>query len=135
MKLFFPPRISADTVPFWDGCKKHRLLIQKCSTCGHLRWPASYLCPECLSEKAEWVEMSGKGTVYSHITMCKAFHPTLKEQVPYVVAEIDLDEGVRLLSNIEDDGTTQIRCGAKVEVVWQDYEEYTKPIFRITGVE
>lgn len=131
MKEYFAPRISADTAPFWDGCRQHKLLLQKCGRCGHIRWPAAYLCPQCLSEEADWTPMSGRGTLYSYIVMHKAFHPSIEENVPYIVAEIDLEEGVRILSNLEPEEGQTPHCGDRVNLDWCDGQQYSKTVFRI----
>lgn len=132
---FFAPRISADSRSFWDGCREHKLLIQKCRKCGKMRWPAAYLCPDCLSEQTEIVEHSGKGTLYSYTVFHKAFHPSLNEKTPYVVAEVDLEGGIRLVSNLVNAENRKITCGDKVKLKWQDFESYTKPVFEMEDLK
>ncbi len=129
MTDFFAPRVSADTAAFWQGCKEHKLVIQKCKACGKLRWPAAYLCPACLSGDTELVELSGNGEIYSYELFQKAFHPSLEDKVPYLVAAIDLDEGVRLVSNLVDCTVDEVRCGAPVQLRWADGEGYSRPVF------
>jgi len=126
---FFAPRISADTKFFWDSCRNHELKVQKCKRCGKLRWPASYLCPECLCEKSEAVNLPERGVLYSFTIFRKAFHPSLKEALPYVVGEVDLEGGVRLITNIVGCNLENLKCNAVVKLEWQDFEEYTKPVF------
>ena len=127
MQTFFPPRISADTKAFWEGCKAHKLLLQRCRHCGKVIWPAQYLCPDCLSEDLELTEMSGRGTVYSW----EVFHPAMEEKLPYVVAAVDLEEGARMITNLVDCELGQLRCGLPVELRWCDGAEYTRPVFVI----
>lgn len=97
MTEFFEPRISADTKAYWDGCREHKLMVQKCKACGRLRIPASYVCQNCLSTETELVEMKTEGTLYSFVVMHRAFHPSVQDKVPYIVATIDLSEDVRIL--------------------------------------
>lgn len=130
---FFEPRISADTAPFWDGCRMHKLKFQRCKVCGKIRWPAAFLCPECLSEKAELKELSLRGTIYSYVVMKKPFHPSLAEKVPYVVATVDLEHGVRILANLFDCDITKIHCGMAVYIDWCDSSTYSRPIARLEG--
>ena len=127
---FFEPRISEDTKAFWEGCRAHQLRFQRCKTCGKVRWPAGYLCPECLSEDDEYVELPTHGVLYSYIVMRKPFHPSLKEKVPYTVATVDLENGVRILANIPNDDMDGIRCGDPVTIEWCDSEVYSRPIAR-----
>ena len=131
MQTFFPPRISADTKAFWEGCKAHKLLLQRCHHCGKVIWPAQYLCPDCLSEDLELTEMSGRGTVYSWEVFRRAFHPAMEEKLPYVVAAVDLEEGARMITNLVDCELGQLRCGLPVELRWCDGDEYTRPVFVI----
>ena len=128
---FFAPRISADTKMFWEGCKEHKLEIQRCKKCGKLRWPAAFLCPDCLSSEAEMQEMSGEGTLYSYVTFQKAFHPSVQDKVPYTVGVVELEGGVRIISNIVDCEPEQLACNKKVKMKWMDCEEYTKPVFEL----
>ena len=129
---FFAPRISADTKRFWEGCAAHRLLVQKCKKCGKLRWPAGYLCSNCMSEETELVELSGEGTLYSFTVFQKNFHPSLAEEIPYIVCEVDLEGGIRLVSNLISIKSRNPRCGAKVHLKWLDCEGYSKPVFELT---
>ena len=128
---FFAPRISADTKMFWEGCKEHKLEIQRCKKCGKLRWPAAFLCPDCLSSETEMQEMSGDGTLYSYVTFQKAFHPSVQDKLPYTVGVIELEGGVRIISNIVDCEPEQLACNKKVKMKWMDCEEYTKPVFEL----
>ena len=128
---FFAPRISADTKMFWEGCKEHKLEIQRCKKCGKLRWPAAFLCPDCLSGETELQEMSGEGTLYSYVTFQKAFHPSVQDKVPYTVGVVELEGGVRIISNIVDCEPEQLACNKKVKMKWMDCEEYTKPVFEL----
>lgn len=132
---FFEPRISADTKAFWDACREHRLAFQKCSVCGTTRWPAAYLCPNCLSEKFTMAELPQEGVVESFVVFQKPFHPSLKETVPYVTATVDLADGVRIVTNIVNSEPENIRCGARVRLVWADSETYTRPIFELMEEE
>lgn len=128
---FFAPRISADTKMFWEGCKEHKLEIQRCKKCGKLRWPAAFLCPDCLSSETEMQEMSGEGTLYSYVTFQKAFHPSVQDKVPYTVGVVEMEGGVRIISNIVDCEPEQLACNKKLKMKWMDCEEYTKPVFEL----
>lgn len=113
---FFEPRVSADTASFWEGCKSRELRFQKCTACGKLRWPASYLCPDCLSEAYETEAVEKEGKIYSYIVFEKPFHPSLKEKVPYITALVDLSCGLRIHANIPYGERERVRCGAKVKI-------------------
>ena len=94
------PKISDDTAPFWQGCKERRLLFQKCSECGHVRYPASFGCPQCLSPRNTWIESKGRGSIYSFVVFQRAFHPSMADRIPYTVAVVEIEEGPSFLTNI-----------------------------------
>jgi len=125
------PKVNADTKPFWDACRNHELRFQKCTECGHVRWPPSILCPLCYSNKTEWIRASGKGTVFSFVVYHKAFHPGFEADLPYVVAIVELQEGPQFLTNIVGCDPSEMSCEMPVDVVWEDItEEFSLPKFR-----
>lgn len=128
---FFPPRVSEDSKFFWEGCRNHRLLVQRCRACGTPRWPPAYLCSECLSEDVEIVALSPCGVVSSLVVFHRPFAKNLEGQVPYVVATIDMGEGVMLLSNIVNSDPAQINPGSRVMLSWVDGAAYTRPVFEL----
>ena len=125
------PKINADTRAFWEGCREHELRIQKCVDCRHLRWPPAFLCPHCLSQRTNWVTASGRGSVYSYTVYHAAFDPAFREDLPYVVALVALEEGPHLLTNIVGCDPSAVSCEMAVEVVWDDVTETVSlPKFR-----
>lgn len=130
---FFEPRINADAASYWNGCREHKLQFQRCKVCGKLRWPAAYLCPDCLSEETELMEVPAEGKLYSYVVMYKPFHPSVADKVPYVVATVDLSCGVRILTNMFDCQLEQLCCGADVIVDFEDSENYSRPIACLKG--
>ncbi|HIE17640.1 MAG TPA: Zn-ribbon domain-containing OB-fold protein [Dehalococcoidia bacterium] len=126
------PQPNADTKPFWDGCKQHQLRFQKCRDCQYVRWPPSIICPRCHSQDTEWIVASGRGRVYTFAVYHQAFHESFREDLPYITAIIELEEGPHLLSNIVGCNPREVKCDMPVEVVWEDItEEFTLPKFRI----
>ena len=124
------PGPDHDSDPFWQGAKEHKLLIQKCSDCSTLRHPPQPGCPECTSLNSEWQEASGKGTVYSFVIQQQPTHPYFAD-VPYNVVLVELEEGTRLISMLDDVEPDQISIGLPVEVTFEDVnDEVTMPRFR-----
>ncbi len=117
------PRINSDNRPFWESCRKHVLKIQRCMNCGFLRWPPSFLCPDCHSSESKWVAVSGKGTVYTFAVYHTAFYSGFEDEMPYVVALVKLEEGPCMMSNITGCDPNEVSCGMEVEVVWTDATE------------
>ena len=81
--------------PFWDATRDRRLLAQRCAMCDRYVWYPREHCPGCLRSELEWVELSGNGTIYTFNVMRKPGNPMMADAVPYVLALVDLDEGVR----------------------------------------
>jgi len=125
------PEINGDNKEFWIGCKEHELRFQKCKACGHVRWPASVICPLCYSQEFQWIVARGIGKVYSFVAYHVAYHPEFENEVPYVVADVELEEGPRLLTNIVDCRLDEVKCDMPVEVTWEDItEEFSLPKFK-----
>lgn len=92
------PISTRDSAFFWEGAERGELLIQQCEQCRRLWHPPRPMCPQCHSVKMGHTRVSGRGTVYSWIV---PVHPlAFGFAAPPVVALIDLDEGVRLVSNV-----------------------------------
>ncbi|MFQ5873784.1 MAG: Zn-ribbon domain-containing OB-fold protein [Dehalococcoidia bacterium] len=124
------PEITVDNGPFWEGCKRHQLLLQKCSRCGHVRC-ANPTCPRCWSMDHEWVPSSGRGRVYTWVVVHQRYSKAFEEDLPYNVAIVELDQGPRLLTNLVGIESSAIRPDLPVEVVWDDVtDEITLPKFK-----
>ena len=125
------PKVNADTKPFWDGCRNHELRFQKCTECGHVRWPPSIICPLCYSNKTEWICASGRGKVFSFVVYHRAYHPAFEADLPYIVAIVELEEGPHFLTNIVGCDPSAVSCEMPVDVSWEDItEEFSLPKFR-----
>jgi uncharacterized protein len=125
------PRPSEDSAPYWEAAHRGELRMQQCRDCGHVRFPPALLCARCLSEKAEWVRLSGRGNVFSWIVVHQSQHPAFNADTPYNVAIVELEEGPRLHTNILDCPNDQIRIGMPVEVIFEKInDEVALPKFR-----
>ena len=89
------PRIDEETRGFWEACARHELYVQRCRACRTFRHPPRAVCPACLSSDVDWVRSSGRGTVYSFTVTHQNQAPGFRERLPYVLAVVQLDEGVR----------------------------------------
>ena len=128
------PAITPENKPFWDACKAGELRMQRCTGCGHVRYPINPICPRCLSPAAEWVRLSGRGTVFSYIVFHQVYNPAYKDDVPYNVAMIQLEEGPRMFSNVVGVPNDQVKVGDAVEVVFDPVTpEVSLPKFRLAG--
>jgi uncharacterized OB-fold protein len=128
------PRITPDNRPFWDATRRHELRLQRCTGCGRFRYPPAPVCPDCLGEGAAWERVSGRGTVTTWVVFHKLYFPAFAADLPYNVAQVELDEGPRLTANLVGVANDDIRVGLPVEVVFDDVTpEVTLPRFRPTG--
>ena len=127
------PRINADNRYFWEGCRHQTLKFQKCRDCGHVRWPPADFCPACLSNIYDYLVSKGWGRIYTFAVYHQAFHPAFADDLPYTVAIVALDEGPRLLTNIVQCRSDEVKCGMRVTVVWDAVDEtITLPKFKPT---
>ncbi len=117
------------TKPYWDAANNGVFMIQQCQDCqGFIMYPRCF-CPYCLSERVQWVTSEGKGTVYTYSIVHRAPSPDFAEEVPYIVAYIELDEGPRMMSRIHAE-PDQIVVGMRVKVDFEKFSpEITLPVF------
>lgn len=121
MKNLLLPDTTDDYIKvFREACIQHTLIFQRCHDCGHVRWPLSFVCPMCASQKSEWVQSEGKGRVYTFVVFHVPFHSKFTDKVPYIVAVIELREHSHFLTNIIGCDPAQVKCGMEVEIVWED---------------
>lgn len=130
MVQVIPPTPDADDQYFWDGVKEHKLLLQRCSSCQALRQPPSPMCPACNSLDWETQEASGRAKVYSWVA---SQHPTADDPTSRIVVLLDLEEGVRFVSNLVEIDLDDVRFGQDVELVFVKYGSTLLPQFRPVG--
>ena len=109
------PVVNAETKIFWDAAREGRFLVPFCSACGKPHWYPRAICPFCDSDKIEWRNASGKGTIYTFSVMRRA-------KDPYAIAHVTLAEGPTMLTNIVDCDFDKLKIGQPVTVVFQDTE-------------
>jgi uncharacterized OB-fold protein len=125
------PRPTEDSAPYWEAARQGELRMQRCSDCGHIRFPPSLLCARCLSDRCEWTRLSGRGRVFSWIVVHQSQHPAFNADAPYNVVIVELEEGPRLHSTLVDCSTERIAIDMPVEVVFDRInDEITLPKFR-----
>ena len=118
---------------YWEKARQHELWLRRCDDCETAYFYPRDICPHCFSRRTSWIRSSGMGTLHAFSVVYRAPHPCFKDSVPYVAAVIELDEGVRIPSNLVDVDVDpkNIRIGMAVEVVFDDVtEEVTLPKFR-----
>ena len=108
------PIVTDDSAVFWDAATEGRLVAQRCGDCGVLRHPPRPMCPHCHSLNIDVVDLSGRGTIYSYAILHHPQHPAF--DYPVFAVLVDLDEGIRVVSNIVGVAKDEIRIGMLVEV-------------------
>ncbi len=111
-----PDEISA---PFFAGTREGKLMLQHCTACGTWSFPVRERCPHCFAAKLEWRQSSGRGTLYTFTIMHQVMNPGFASSVPYNVAQVDLEEGVRMVSNVVGIDNKALRVGMKLEAVFE----------------
>jgi len=125
------PEITPEMAPFFEAAKRRELVVQRCTACGALRFPARAACNRCMAREVEWVPVAGMGRVFSTAVMHQANHPAYEATLPYTVAQIELDCGVRMISNVVDCPAHEVAIDMPVEVAWEERSpEVTLPVFR-----
>jgi uncharacterized protein len=106
------PAVSTENEPFWNATAQGKLLVKRCTACGEAHHYPRTLCPFCFSDKTEWTDASGRGTIYSYSVMRRA-------PEPYVMAYVTLEEGPTMMTNIVDCDFDALKIGQKVKVVFK----------------
>jgi uncharacterized protein len=94
------PEAARPDEPFWRGLDDSCIVLQQCDRCGYVRWPLAEICPECVSPDMHWQQVSGRGTIWSHVVYHRAFQPEMRDRVPYVVAMVRLLEGPMFVGQV-----------------------------------
>jgi uncharacterized OB-fold protein len=122
------PTVTPDTQFFWDGLRDRRLLIQRCDGCGVLRHPPRPMCPHCRSLAWTPAEASGRGVVVSAVQPRHPQFPWFEDG--YVVALVELDEGIRIVTNLVDGPTGEDAIGTRVVVRFTEFAgDLVLPLF------
>jgi uncharacterized OB-fold protein len=106
------PLTNPETEPFWAAAREGRFLIKACTACGKAHWYPRAVCPHCLSDRTEWRESGGAGTIYSVSVMKRA--PEV-----YAVAYVTLDDGPTMMTNIVDCDYDALAIGQRVQVTFR----------------
>jgi uncharacterized OB-fold protein len=106
--------------PFWEAARRHELSMQRCTACGRLVWYPREVCPFCLSSALEWVTLSGRGRLHSYTVIHQPANPAFREDVPYIYAMVEVEEGPRIISNVVDCAPEAASIGMPLVAVYDD---------------
>jgi len=118
---------------FWEGTKQGKLLIQFCKDCkSYIFYPRKF-CPECWSGNLDWKQASGKAKIYTFSTAYSMVEPKFMDELPYTIAYVDLEEGLRMMTRIVDCKPEDLSFDMDVEVLFYERNGYFLPYFRPAG--
>lgn len=124
------PEPTEEVVPVLEAAAEGKLLIQRCAACGAHQFYPRIHCMHCGAGTPEWVEASGRGRVHTFSVVHRNGMPGWRDEVPYVVAVIELSEGPRIMTNVVDCDPGDVAVEMAVEVVFVEQGEQTLPKFR-----
>jgi uncharacterized OB-fold protein len=114
------PPVTDASEPFWSATRDQRLVLPWCTECEQPFWFPREVCPRCLGSKVEWRPASGRGQVYAHTVEHKPMMLTaVFGDAPYCIALVELDEGVRMMSNVVEIDPLAVEVGMRVSVRWE----------------
>ena len=109
------PEPTPVTRPFWDGLAQGKVRIQQCEDCGAWVFYPRNRCNRCLSEHLRWEEVSGEGTLYTFTVARQPTSPHFVDDVPQLIAVVELDQGVRLTTNLVNVSQDELRVGMRMK--------------------
>jgi uncharacterized OB-fold protein len=125
------PQPDLETQPFWDGCKEHKFLLRHCNACGRDHYYPRPFCPSCWGDDLSWREASGRASLYTYSVVHVNDLPPFKERVPYVAAIVELEEGPRVMTNVEGVPFEELECGMPLVLDFKAIaDDVTIPVFR-----
>lgn len=127
------PQPTIDTKPYWDACREHELVLQRCRDCGAYRFYPCEMCIECGSVNTEWRKVSGRGRVYTWTVIRRAISPAWVDELPYIPVVVELDEqpGLLMPGRLLECDPEDVRAGMPVQVMFVDVtDEITLPQWR-----
>lgn len=123
------PRGDGLNGEFYAHAANGELRFQRCDDCATWRHMPRHTCAQCGSAKWHWALSSGRGTLYSWTVTHRSFHPGFNEDLPYAIAIVEMEEGVRIVSQIQDLQNEDYRLGLPLKVGFVERGEFTLPIF------
>lgn len=113
------PEPTQESKVYWDALNEGRLLLQQCGHCGKVRHYPRPLCDACYAFDVRWIEAKGTGRIHSWTVTHHAFNPGFKAELPYVLATVDLDEGVRMQAPLRDLDPRDLEIGLPVRAIFE----------------
>jgi uncharacterized OB-fold protein len=93
------PHPNIETQFYWDKVQEGELWIQRCNDCNKAYFYPRFFCPRCMGKNVEWFKTSGRGKLHTYMINHRP-PPYFAKEAPYAIAIVELDEGVRMMTNI-----------------------------------
>ncbi len=127
------PSPQGESDYYWQKAKEHELWLRKCEDCGQAYFYPRDISPCCFSKNTSWIQASGNATLYTYGIVQRAPHPGFRDDVPFVTAIVELEEGPRMATNIVIDEPSEdnLKVGMALQVTFEDItDEIALPKFR-----
>jgi len=129
------PLATEISAPFWEGLRARSLLIQQCNACSQWIFYPRRHCPGCLAHDLSWRTVGGGATLYSYTVTRIATLPDFADEMPQKLAVVELDEGVRINTNLVGLGEDEIHIGMRLQPVFAEVDAQGQRLLRFTGVD
>jgi uncharacterized protein len=113
------PEPNDSNRPFFEGARAGKLRLQRCDDCAGWMFPVRKRCQHCGSTNLQWADASGRGTLYAHAQLQREYHPRHEGRLPVLMAQVDLEEGVRLNTNLVRCEPASARVGMQVQLTFE----------------
>ena len=113
------PGVGQGAEPFWEATRTRTLVLPWCTACDQPFFYPRPFCPRCLGRTIQWQPAAGTGVVYAFTVEHRAEVDPFAGGEPFVVALVELAEGVRMLSNVVGYPPGQVRVDLPVAVCWE----------------
>ena len=124
------PVPTRESQPFWDGMREGRFMLQHCAQCSKVRHYPRPVCPHCFSMECTWKEAPLGGAIHAWTVCHHPFSFFFKASVPYIVALVDMDAGVRVNAQIKGMAEADLAIGQRVKLAFEPVnKEVTLPFF------
>ena len=110
------------TKPFWEATKRGELLLPLCKTCDSVFWYPREDCPRCMSPDVGWTKSGGRGRVHTFTIVRQPAHPAFLQDVPYIWAIVQLDEGPRMISNVINCPVENVYIDMPVKAIFEELD-------------
>jgi uncharacterized OB-fold protein len=113
---------NPQTMPFWNALRERRIIVQRCSSCATARYPASPICPSCLSREHTWDDIEQDGELWSYVVYRRALAPAFADDVPYVIGIVEVADSLHITARI-DASLDSLVVGMRVRAVFTDVSD------------